>query len=113
LKINNLLRGSFFFQKSITFVKNKIKMTTTTVLNAQDIKTALLDLMLQNPSPLRLWFKEAVAESLELTFETDLKSYVEQNINKYSLGKERLQKVQELWADAPSAETLVEELKIT
>ena len=76
-------------------------MTATTSLNSQDIKAALMDLMLQNPSPLRAWVKEAVSESLELTFETDLKAYVEQNIDKYSMSKTRLKKVQELWADAP------------
>jgi hypothetical protein len=85
-------------------------MTATTSLNSQDIKAALMDLMLQNPSPLRIWVKEAVSESLELTFETDLKTYVEQNLDKYSLSKARLKKVQELWADAPSADELIAEL---
>jgi hypothetical protein len=85
-------------------------MTATTSVNSQDIKAALMDLILQNPSPFRVWIKEALSESLELTFETDLKTYVEQNLDKYSLGKARLKKVQELWADAPSADVLISEL---
>jgi hypothetical protein len=99
-----------FSKKGITLSKSKIEMTATTSLNAQDIKAALMDLMLQNPSPLRVWVKEAVSESLELTFETDLKTYVEQHLDKYSLNKARLKKVQELWADAPSAEVLIADL---